>query len=351
MKAQRHLGLFSLTIFLASAPILSHARGASDGSGGIGVVQRDAGGEIKSVETLDLWEGRTIYDRDPLPVNNIAQAVDDALVNLSKSFPSDGYCSGPNLPEDRGPACELWVLRAAAKRFLKPDADFKKLRNVELTPTDDAFELAKPAGQRLEQLVNYQMGAPSRDFAGGLILVNEDLWDKMDPANQAALIVHEAFYNALRHNMNESNSVRVRRAVSFVASGGKFNYLPPMAPAPGQIVCEGPSDSDTKMVISADLSQIDFQSINGAKLIGITEAARWARKEALALLLDESACAGQPDKDRFNLGTTHLDGPVEFDRELRLKSACRNGENTLVLTDRATPSRQVRSYPLTCVKK
>ena len=60
----------------------------------------------------------------------------------------------------------------------------KRFRNVDLTPSQDAFEQAKPKDSQLEQMVNRVEQGPH------LFHLDEDLWDAMDNTNKAAAIVH-----------------------------------------------------------------------------------------------------------------------------------------------------------------
>jgi hypothetical protein len=93
--------------------------------------------------------------------------------------------------------------------------EIKRLRQT-LTPTSDSFEIVTPHGNcQIEQLVNFQ----DEEYK---IYVNQDLVDKMTTTQYAALIAHEVLYKYLREQSRETNSLRVRRAVGYVFSGGQF---------------------------------------------------------------------------------------------------------------------------------
>ena len=95
--------------------------------------------------------------------------------------------------------------------FTENSANIKRLRGVRLHLTEDAFEVAEPDNCPIEQIVNYQDVNLSYK-----ILINMDLYDKMDNTNKAALILHESFYRLLREDSHEKNSIRTRRAIGLI---------------------------------------------------------------------------------------------------------------------------------------
>jgi len=216
----------SLAIFLLSIP-LAHA-GPGISGGGKGVVCRDANRNVLSAETLDLWEAREIYGLQPeLSEGTLRETVNKALLNLSHSIRTDEFTSTSSDGERISGAPVLYALMENnAYPFFKKDGDpsnvqIRWLRNVNLTPTNDAYDSATPANCAIEQIVAFG----DTGLTTGKMLINQDLWDRLDQANQAALIVHEAFYKALRYFNGEISSLRVRRAVGLSFSGHKFGTL------------------------------------------------------------------------------------------------------------------------------
>ena len=84
------------------------------------------------------------------------------------------------------------VLSRNAASFLRPaqNSPIKFLRSVTLTPTLDSYEVALPSDCGLEQIVRYE----DTSYWNGSVLINADLFDRLDTLNQAALISHEALY-------------------------------------------------------------------------------------------------------------------------------------------------------------
>lgn len=192
--------------------------GVMNGGGGKGVVCRDANQEILSVELLDLWEARVIYNRIiPLDSNlSLEDEVDRLLNSVKNSIFSDGlWFFGPD--EKKGAEAFKEILKIDTDAFLEvghPHVHW--LEGTVLEPTQDSFEVVKPAKCKIEQIVRY-----TDTNQGGDILVNSDLVDRMDDVNKAALYVHEALYAYFRRG-GEQSSIRVRRAVGLASSGYQF---------------------------------------------------------------------------------------------------------------------------------
>ncbi len=68
---------------------------------------------------------------------------------------------------------------------MTPNNNVKWLRGVDLSLTDDSYELAKPDKCEIEQVINYQ--------TSGRVFINQDLFEKMSLENQTALVLHESF--------------------------------------------------------------------------------------------------------------------------------------------------------------
>jgi hypothetical protein len=218
-------------------------------------------------------------------------------------------------------------------------------------------ELLRPEDCGIEQIVNYQpVGAP--------ILLNQDLFEKMDLTNQAALIAHEAYYELLRRFAGETTSIRVRRAIGYVFSGHAFEYvpskLPQLHPKEPMIACSAPgvagAMAGTYIAISPDFSKVDFSSVAGTSLIGNVQvqpvSASWygGTPEMLKAMFDKKRLAKQC-KDG---GPTQImlwenvGGSVEYGRSLSLTRSCNDKRSTLTLATRAPGETQITEIPLSC---
>jgi hypothetical protein len=157
-----------------------YAAGAISGGGGKAVVCRDSNQKIISAETLDLYEGRVLYNLNipssPLPmwqlVDRALQVVDDRMIYSYTYNVRDGM---------------------------------QIVHGSDLQPIDDDAAVAAPHNCRLEQVANY--------FTDTKILINGDIWDQMSPTSQAALILHEAVYKVDRM-VGAKNSFRSRHVVA-----------------------------------------------------------------------------------------------------------------------------------------
>lgn len=210
---------------------------ASSG-GGKGIVCENSEGTIGSVELLDLWESQVLYGKNPILRPNVSTKIQ--VENLSRAFlrgifrPHGFFCAdGP----DGNPICETSKeghfknLMQNANLFLEgtPSNEFlkiKRLRNIELQPTNDSFEDIQPGrGCKVKQIVRYK----DRPY-GAEVLINQDYYEQMHPTHQAALIVHEIFYASLRkpftrnRRLGELSSIRIRKALAHIASGGELYF-------------------------------------------------------------------------------------------------------------------------------
>ncbi|MGH1469304.1 MAG: hypothetical protein ACRBBP_10590 [Bdellovibrionales bacterium] len=212
--------LFAVEASADEVKTLDLTRGPISSGGGMGVVCYDLSGKnVESVELLDLWEARKLYDRTIKNSDLSAkELVLEQMHNLKHSIDSNGLVVGTPEGDLKGPDALYSNLEWHALDFLYDGKlpNVKRLRGVELTLTNDAFEVIKPVSCKLQQLVRY-----TDTVHGGQILINQDLVDKMDSENLAALYLHEAFYTYLRE-FNEQSSIRVRRTIGLIMSGYKF---------------------------------------------------------------------------------------------------------------------------------
>jgi hypothetical protein len=216
--------------------------GPNDGGGGKGVVCRNEDGSIKSVELLDLWEARMLYDHE---IVSSKASIDDQIkagIERLKNvvvYPYEVHYADRLLKG--GDALADSLRRFAIPINSENWGNVKRLRGVTLAPTQDSFEDASPTGCQIEQLVRYK----DAGLGGGTneALMNQDLVDRMDLTNKAALALHEALYAVLRE-FGETTSLRVRRAVGYAMSGRSFKSLDSFLKGP-HITCESAArDSD-----------------------------------------------------------------------------------------------------------
>jgi hypothetical protein len=253
--------------------------GGSDGGGGKGLVCRNADGSVKSIELLDLWESRVIHGRPALagkgtPLEQLHAAI--ARLKNALVFEND----------DAFAATLDWtgqhILNIAPGGF----DDVRVVEGAELNLTNDSFEDLKPletSDCQIEQLVIYKT-YPS----ASVILVNKKLIDKMDVTNRVALALHEAFYKYLRDGSAETNSLRTRRAIGYVMSGGSFEsytdkYQQPYIECTNRNLNLGMFNQTEIDILSFDGSMKavaaligDFDRNNEIKFINLVESSSYA---------------------------------------------------------------------------
>jgi hypothetical protein len=242
-----HVPRIALSTILALLAFFHQAWavGGSDGGGGKGVVCRNTDGSVRSVELLDLWEARVIYQRrivsSSAPVEQQIKEGAERLKYIFKSGRTVGFQDGTALS---GAEYTSWYIQNIAKNIVGPEINnqnVRHLRGVQLALTDDSFEEVSPdpsSGCRIEQLVVYS----DMPAGGGTtrVLQNQDLIDQMDATNLASLALHEALYSFLRE-YGEKTSVRVRRAIGFIMSGQSFEPWDKYLKVP-HVDCEGSYD-------------------------------------------------------------------------------------------------------------
>ncbi len=83
--------IMTLGILIATTALPQSTRavdGAVSGGGGKGVVCRNANGSLRSVDLLDLWEGRLLYKETPVQQDGALETdVGIALDRMALSFP------------------------------------------------------------------------------------------------------------------------------------------------------------------------------------------------------------------------------------------------------------------------
>lgn len=220
-----HRWLMAAVAALAFTSVGAQAGNGASG-GGKGVVCRDPQKKIRSAELLDLWEAGEIHGLHVKPAKgSVNQMVDRALRNLSQSMDLD-LTAEFDSKLHTGADAVYEILSLEAEPFLNappPESSIKvkRLHGVTMPLTNDSFEVAVPENCPVEQIVTYV----DYNLFSGTIVINQDIYDKLDDLNKAALIVHEALYKFLRNQFDESNSLRVRRSVGLTFSGHTFGTI------------------------------------------------------------------------------------------------------------------------------
>ena len=309
---------------LGSATMVEQLFGAISGGGGKGVVCRDH--DKVTVRLLDLWESEVLYGKRALPVTGeLEHDVETLLLRLRDSYEFKGMGGiGSEPAQYKDQELVLALMRMWASKFYGDSPDVLRLREVTLTLTDDSYELAKPSNCAIEQIVNFQ---PT-----GRILVNQDLFEKMDSLNQAALIAHEAFYSLLRDFAHESNSIRTRRSIGLVSSGYIFAQIPPPIMQAPVTCAQDVINGDYVLTLYQNSDSVPGHSnlgiypnlFEGSKLLGIP---RWDYQFSFSNWSHFlEALVGGKCLENFRANIrTQLEGPVEFDRDLNLVFSCQDG--------------------------
>ena len=172
-----------LGILILLLGVIGHA-GAISGGGGKGVVCRDVSNNILSATTLDLYEGKAVYN---LKINESNDPVDVQVQRALAVIPATS----------RG------LISAFATSMVPKGMQI--VHGMTLQPVDDALVIAVPRGCQVEQLANY--------FDNSRILIDGDIWDKLSPTAQASLILHESVY-ATERALGATNSQRTRHVVA-----------------------------------------------------------------------------------------------------------------------------------------
>lgn len=181
--------------------------GTVNGGGGKGVLCKKDGQE--TLEILDLYEGRVLYD---LKFSKRFASLDEALRAIIESYID--YSIEPvesRLPDSKKKYSEFY--RESAKtQFSRLQAKLKFIdEGKTLKSTEDANEAVVEADCESKQIALY--------YDENIVLVDKVLWEKLDYLNQAALILHEVVYKEARAK-GDTNSVSSRRFVSHLLADG-----------------------------------------------------------------------------------------------------------------------------------
>jgi hypothetical protein len=176
-------------LFLLMVSSLAFA--GDKGNGGYSIVCRDSAGTITSAELLDIYEGRILYKRNfAVDQNSVQDLIDVATSRLGE-----------------------WGLFADKLQkeiaLIEQNSIYIPAGN-ELEPTDDAFPPIKKVGCKFEQLANYTNS--------GEVLISQEIFDRLDNVNKAAMFIHEAVYSIRRKALGETTSQISRKLVAHLIS-------------------------------------------------------------------------------------------------------------------------------------
>lgn len=222
------------TLFLLLLSINSHAA-KEVGNGGDAVVCRDSTGAIQKAELLDYYEARTLR----------------ALV--PKFLDTADYAGSLKLLLERLARQEPQRAAAYAKQAEGFTAEASILPGVELVDIPDSRHVVVPRGCAVEQAVIQNSPRFPRDKR---YVVSKEIWDALDGANRAGLVLHELIYREAIDGAKADDSITVRYLTSLIAADA-FDI--PFA---------------EKREVFAALG-FKYFAINGIKVIGITYE-RWS---------------------------------------------------------------------------
>ena len=178
----------------------------------------------------------------------------------------------------------------------------------------------------------------------------------LSESDQAALIAHESFYVWLRDQNEESNSLRVRRAIGYVFAGNPFVLAIPTVPEQ-HVSCISADVGAPQNRVSLWLKgtnpngqatyNVYFERIEGTPLIGLpTGKFSMTFPQDFINFITTGVCPANTDA----IGTWGYDpkGPVEWDRGLSLQIVCKNSLLSFLLKDTKPGAESPTTIPLTC---
>jgi hypothetical protein len=169
---------------------------AKEGHGGQSVVCRDQSNKITSAQLLDFFEAPIMY-RQIIQESN--KSVDSQIDAIARKLENTIY-----RPETYG------------RIFNDIKSSITFVKDVKLKLINDSLEVIIPNGCKVEQLAIY--------VDQNLILVDNEIWEKLSPTHQAGLIVHEGVYFDARV-FGEKDSRRTRKIVGHLFSNFMFNFI------------------------------------------------------------------------------------------------------------------------------
>lgn len=210
--------------------------GNSSGGGGQGIVCRNDDGTVSSAQLLDLAEAENFFllnlqgqsqERSYLEIAHEYAAILDSAIpstiptskltttlgNLPPQVNYDINVSVLSSKQNHNSFISLAVDRIDAEKKLIPGNNFS------IPPVGDSQPRVIPSAKncKLEQIAVYRDGDNQVHIVG-------NVWNQLSNVNKAALLIHEALYRDLRV-MGDSSSDRTRKAVAYLFSGMKFEWI------------------------------------------------------------------------------------------------------------------------------
>lgn len=181
-----------------TAPQASESGGVINGGGGRGVLCKKGGRQ--TLETLDLYEARTLYN---LTLLNLGTAEDIAKDKLAEILARHFWTPyNVELPQFTRYMKESMIQEFLSNiRFIESG---KKLKLV-----NDSFEPTLESGCEPVQIAFY--------YDESVLLVDKTLWEQLDWTNKMALLAHESLYFLARQS-GTKNSISTRKLVGMLFS-------------------------------------------------------------------------------------------------------------------------------------
>lgn len=161
------------------------------GNGGYSLVCRNENGKINSAELLDIYEGKILHNLDYQ--NNDLEVDSLILVALNRTAENDSF----------------YGKMARELEHIQKNTIFVP-EGHELELTEDAFPIIKKKGCEFEQLANYTVDEK--------LVISEEIYNKLDNLNKAALYIHEAVFAIRRKALNETSSFNSRKLTAHLIS-------------------------------------------------------------------------------------------------------------------------------------
>jgi len=240
----------TLLVSIASFSSFAGNEGGVSGGGGNAFVCSDANGNITSVELVDMYEGRIGKDVKYIPLSG--NMNDDFKLLAEKIHPGD--------------------LRQQDSLFF----DYEMLKShlidlpsdAELYETNDVMLTFKPKNCKLQPIINF--------FSRQRILIDRELYNKLDYRNQLALHLHEVIYLHEREGgIKDSRYARQIVAAAFLEK--EFHSVNLLWNYNAELVCTTKNDKKTEFfitknkIIDLDFNQpyynVYFTRLNGHKIL------------------------------------------------------------------------------------
>jgi len=225
-----------VTALIASFFTVAAQAGPGLSGGGQGVVCRSPDGKVVSAELLDLAEAREYFvleakihpdSESYLAIaSQYADMLDSSIptaepairwsTSINGQLKASGYDLNPGILLSKNQKSRaVWdsVNRIDKEKLLIPGDNFKMIA------IEDSHPRVAPssAGCGIEQIATFSDG-------DGKIRIIGNVWVKLDTVNKAALLIHEALYQSLRQD-GEDSSDRTRKTVGYIFSGMQFQWI------------------------------------------------------------------------------------------------------------------------------